>query len=331
MAHSSRRPTTKRTGVIRALTSLEAIYVLSGAALLVVAVCTFADRTHPARLGSGLFWGSLGITFVLGSVLPAWLIGLLVIGMALLDGFGLVRPGVPAEPTPEERMRAATRFGWRIVVPVLMIPAGAYGASLIPWGAGVGGDRVVFVSLGYAAILAAIVALLLTRARPVALIHEGRRLAEAIGAVVILPQLLAALGTLFTTAGVGRAIAQAVQPLVPADSPFAVVLVCCAGIAALTFVMGNSFAAFPVIMAGLAIPLLVRPFAADPAIVGAILLTCASCGTLCTPMAANFNLVPASLLEMRDPNGAIRFQAPYAAAMFVAHVLLLWVLIAFVR
>ena len=32
------------------------------------------------------------------------------------------------------------------------------------------------------------------------------------------------------------------------------------------------------------------------------------CGTLLTPMAANFNLVPAALLELKDPNAVIRQQ-----------------------
>ena len=95
-----------------------------------------------------------------------------------------------------------------------------------------------------------------------------------------------------------------------------------------TFIMGNSFAAFPVIMAGIGVPLLIRPFQADAAQVAAIVLTCASCGTLCSPMAANFNMVPPTLFAMRDQYGLIKFQAPYAAAMFVVHVVLLWALVA---
>ena len=151
--------------------------------------------------------------------------------------------------------------------------------------------------------------------------HHGRD-----RGVVILPQLLASLGILFTTAGVGRAIAKVAGIVVPDGSPLGAILACSISIVAFTFVMGNSFAALPVIVAGLAVPLLIQGFGADPAITGVLLLTCASCGTLCTPMAANFNMVPAALLEMRDRYGVIRFQAPFAAAMFVVHVMLLWVL-----
>ena len=37
-----------------------------------------------------------------------------------------------------------------------------------------------------------------------------------------------------------------------------------------TIVMGNSFAAFPVIAAGVMVPLIVQPFGVDPAMVGII-------------------------------------------------------------
>ena len=313
--------------MIGALTSLDAVFIASGVVLLIFAVFTLVDRTNPSRVGSAIFWGLLGLSFALGSVLPAWATGTLVVSMAVVDGLGLVRHGVHKEPSEKERVRAADRFGWRIFLPVLMIPALTYLPSLIPWGPGVSGDRIVFVSLGYASIAAGIVAWMLTRARPIALVHEGRRLADAIGAVVILPQLLASLGTLFTAAGVGKAIAKAVGLVIPTESPLAVAFTCCLTIAAFTFVMGNSFAALPVIMSGLGVPLLIERFHLDAGAVGLILLTGASCGTLCTPMAANFNIVPAALFEMRDPYGVIKFQAPYAAAMFVVHVALLWTLI----
>jgi uncharacterized membrane protein len=314
--------------MIGALTSLDAMFVASGAVLLVFAGFTLADRTNPSRVGSAVFWGLLGLSFALGSVLPAWATGTLVVIMAVVDGLGLVRPGIHREASPEESVRAANRFGWRIFLPVLMIPALTYLLSLIPWGPGVSADRVVFVSLGYASLAAGVVAWAMTRSRPVALVHEGRRLADAIGAVVILPQLLASLGTLFTVAGVGKAIAKAVGVVIPTGSPLAVAFACCLTIAAFTFVMGNSFAALPVIMSGLGVPLLVEQFQVDAGAVGLILLTGASCGTLCTPMAANFNIVPAALFEMRDPYGVIKFQAPFAAAMFAVHVVLLWALIA---
>lgn len=312
------------TAALDAIFSLEAIFVLSGLVLAVFAAFTFADRANPSRVGTGLFWLLLAAAFALGGLLPSWVTGLLVISMAAIDGLGLVRHGAYGEASVEERVRAADRFGWRIFVPVLMIPALTYAASLALAGRGFDPNRVVFVSLGYASALAGLAALAITRARPVRLVHEGRRLADAIGAVVILPQLLASLGLLFREAGVGDVIARLVTVVVPAGNLFAAVLVCFMSLALFTFVMGNSFAAFPVIMAGIGVPLVVVPFGADPALVGAVAITAASCGTLCTPMAANFNMIPPALFEMRDQYGVIKFQAPFAAVMFAVHVVLLW-------
>ena len=45
-----------------------------------------------------------------------------------------------------------------------------------------------------------------------------------------------------------------------------------------------------------------------------------------TPMAANFNIVPAAILEMKDKNGVIKAQFPVALALVVVHVVLLMIL-----
>ena len=47
------------------------------------------------------------------------------------------------------------------------------------------------------------------------------------------------------------------------------------------------------------------------------------CGTLLTPMAANFNIVPAVLLELRDPYGVIRAQVGTAVVLMAVNILLL--------
>jgi uncharacterized membrane protein len=97
----------------------------------------------------------------------------------------------------------------------------------------------------------------------------------------------------------------------------------------LTMVLGNSFAAFPVIATGILVPLIIQPFGADPAAVAILTLSAGSTGTLMTPMAANFNLVPAALLGMRREYGVIRAQLPFAIALWGVHVVLMWGLIRF--
>jgi uncharacterized membrane protein len=47
------------------------------------------------------------------------------------------------------------------------------------------------------------------------------------------------------------------------------------------------------------------------------------CGTLMTPMAANFNMVPVALLELPDKNAVIKVQVPTALSLLVVNILLL--------
>jgi len=88
--------------------------------------------------------------------------------------------------------------------------------------------------------------------------------------------------------------------------------------------MGNGFAAFSVIMVGVGVPFLISK-GADPVVVGALGLTAAYCGTLCTPMAANFNIVPAALLETKNKYSVIKSQVPFAICMLLIHVVLLYI------
>ena len=306
--------------------SLETVYVLTGVALLIFALMTFADRANPRRLGSGCFWLTLGIIFMLGGVAPYWLTGLLVLFLVALDGFGQVGRG-RVEADTAEQAGHARRLGNRIFIPVLAIPIVTFAFALIFRKFGMDVNRGALVGLGFGGVAAMIMCLKLTGGGARELMNEGRRLNEAMGAVNILPQLLASLGVIFTAAGVGSLIARGIQQIIPADNLFLLVLANCLGMALFTIVMGNSFAAFPVIATGVLVPLIVKPFGVNPAMAAIITLTAGSSGTLMTPMAANFNIVPAALLNMRDQYGVIKFQLPYALTLWSFHVLLLWLLI----
>ena len=91
-----------------------------------------------------------------------------------------------------------------------------------------------------------------------------------------------------------------------------------------TMVMGNAFAAFPVMTAAIGLPLLIRTYGGDPAIVCAIGMLAGFCGTLMTPMAANFNLVPAALLDLKDKHGVIKRQVGTAVPLLIVNILLIY-------
>ncbi|HEX8853745.1 MAG TPA: DUF979 family protein, partial [Pyrinomonadaceae bacterium] len=291
------------------------------------------------RAGNAVFWLILGTIFALGSKLPHSVTGVLVLLMVVLDGAGRVRAkteetkhdgaGEAREEVTKsgQAVRKERVLGNRIFLPVLLIPLAAFAVALAFRALGGDTSRGALVGLGFGGILALVAGLMLTRGTPREAFNEGRRLNDAMGAVIILPQLLASLGVIFTASKLGDLIANGIKGVVSGDSLFLLVAANCLGMTLFTLVMGNSFAAFPVITTGVLVPLIVKPFGVTPEMAAIITLTAGSTGTLMTPMAANFNIVPTALLNMRDPYGVIKFQIPFALVMWTLHVLLLWTMI----
>lgn len=83
-----------------------------------------------------------------------------------------------------------------------------------------------------------------------------------------------------------------------------------------TMIMGNAFAAITVMTVGIGAPF-VLAYGANPVVIGMLALTCGYCGTLLTPMAANFNILPVAILNMKDRWGAIKNQVLVAIIMLV--------------
>ena len=315
--------------------SLNSVYVLTGLVLWIFAVKTFGDRANKRRKRSGLFWLILGAIFVFGGdpvltywpAIPHWLTGLLVLVMVGIDGTGGVARGHYDESTKDEQTSRARILRNKIFIPVLSIPIVTFGFALAFLWLKLDVNRGALVGLGFGGISAMLTCLWITRDKARVMMNEGRRLNDAMGAVNILPQLLASLGVIFTAAKVGDLIASGIYRIIPADNLFLLVLANCLGMALFTIVMGNSFAAFPVIATGVLAPLIIEPFGVRPEMVAIITLTAGSSGTLMTPMAANFNIVAAALLNMRDQYGVIKFQLPFAATIWSLHVILMWLMI----
>lgn len=315
------------SSIANAIFSLNCVYVLTGVVLWVFAAMTLGDRANKRRFGSALFWAILGAIFVFGGVLPHWFTGLLVLVMVAIDGAGSVRRGHYNENTKAEQAEHASRVGDKIFLPVLLIPAVTVAFALAFRWLGLDVNRGALVGLGFGGLAAMAACVWITRDNIRVLMNDGRRLNDAMGAVNILPQLLASLGVIFTAAKVGDLIASGIYHIIPANNLFLLVLANCLGMALFTIVMGNSFAAFPVIATGVLAPLIIKPFGVSPEMVAIITLTAGSSGTLMTPMAANFNIVPTALLNMRDQYGVIKFQLPFALTIWSLHVILMWLMI----
>ena len=296
---------------------LDYVYLLVGIILFIFAIQSFLDKEHKYRIGTGLFWLLYSVSFIFGSYLSKEINGWLVIAMAVIVLVKQLGKGNYFESPIEFKKGEAVRIGNVIFVPALLV-------GIITFVIGFFTKLGALVGLGIAAIIAMCAALYITKGTLNQGFHEGRRLIDAIGWTAILSQLLAALGYLFNLAGVGKIISSAVASVVPADNVFLIVVAYCIGMVIFTMIMGNAFAAFAMITSAIGIPMLVVAHGANPAAVGAIAMLAGYCGTLMTPMAANFNIVPVALLEMRDQYGVIKAQLPIALIMLVLNILLMY-------
>jgi len=297
---------------------------------------------HDRRWPAAAFWMVLALLFAggdfaiaakaAGDTRPMQLAGLCVVALALLAP--LMHRPAPAERPAEERLASALYFGHRLFLPAFLIPLVTIAFALIDLASKkygfsidwlIGSGSATLVGLVAACVIALLAALSITRSRPGLAVTEGRRLLDSLGWAALLPLVLAALGGVFTATGVGNAVAAIVANIVPTQHAFACVLAYAFGMVSFTVIMGNAFAAFPVITAGIGLPLLIRLHGADAAVVGSLGMLTGYCGTLLTPMAANFNIVPAVLLELDDRNGVIRAQWPTAVMLLALNLaLMMW-------
>ncbi len=316
--------------------TLQWLYIFAGLTFAAFSVLSVADPANPKRLGNTVFWGLLAVSFLFGSYLSDLANGFLVVALAVIAGFKLLGQGKPATTGHEERQASALRRGDWLFVPALLIPIVALLGALVLDKTVIfsvplfGPEQPTLIALGLGVAAGLTLAMVWLRPPLLAPLQEGRRLMDAVGWAGVLPQMLASLGAVFVIAGVGDRIGELFTTYLPLDHRLLAVIAYCGGMAVFTFIMGNAFAAFPVMTAAVGLPIVVLQFGGNPAIVCAIGMLAGFCGTLTTPMAANFNVVPAALLDLPDReapfNGVIRVQIPTAAMILVINIALMYFL-----
>lgn len=297
---------------------LEIFYIIIGIMMLNTAVLTLKDKNHKAKIGTAIFWTLLGAIFVFGPYIPSVVVGGMLVVIAVLTLSKQVKPGTVKALDEKFGEEQAEKLGLKVFIPSLVIALLALGIAQFTSISGT-------AAIGIATVIALIVTFIITKAKPKVLVEESDRMLQSVGAVSILPQLLAALGALFTAAGVGDVISSGISSVLPQGNIFIGVVAYCVGMAVFTMIMGNAFAAFSVITVGIGIPFVFAQ-GANIAIAGALALTAGYCGTLLTPMAANFNVMPAALLEIEDKNSIIKHQAPVALILLAIHIALMYFL-----
>ena len=313
--------------------TLEHIYWLAGLMMAGVAIVNARDASNPRRFNNTAFWGIYALTFLAGTYLPDIVNGFLVIAMVLVASIRGLGQGKKESATKEEREASAQKWGNKLFIPALTIPLVTMLGTIFFKRINVNGfpivdlKQVTVISLAVATLIALGVGMAMLKPPLLAPIKEARRLLDAVGWAAVLPQMLAALGALFAIAGVGNVVTGIAERWIPLDNALVVVLTYTIGMAVFTMIMGNAFAAFPVMTAGIGLPLIVHRFGGDPTIMAAIGMLSGFCGTLMTPMAANFNIVPTALLELPDENAVIKVQVPTALMLLAANILLMYFLV----
>lgn len=292
---------------------LEVFYIIMGLMVIYTGVRNLKDKMNPSRYGTCMFWSLLGVVIAFGRWIPSIVDGVLIVLMVIPAILQRVKKGTSSGPSKEESENNFKRIGMKVFVPALAIGVCAIvGALFTQIGALAGCSIGVVVS---AAILMAF-----NRSnKPLVFLNDSERLLSAMGPLSMLPMLLASLGAIFTSAGVGDVISKLVGGVIPKGNVVVGIIVFAIGMMLFTMVMGNAFAAITVLTVGIGAPF-VLAFGADPAVVGVLSLTCGYCGTLLTPMAANFNIVPVAMLDMRDRMGVIKNQVPTALVMIVVQI-----------
>ena len=312
------------------LLKLEYFFILAGVYLAFTAFLVARNKAHSHRWGSAIFWGLLSFLFIAGPHLPPVVTGYLVTFLVILTALKLV--GAPTAKASDQhaRQQSAEILGNRLLLPAIAIPAIVIAGSYLFRQVSFGELRITLpeqatqVALGLATLVGLVMALRVCKAPVTEPIREGSRLLEILGWTLLLPQMLAALGGIFGQAGVGDVVSTLVANWLPVTLPLVAVIAYCAGMALFTMIMGNAFAAFPVVTLGIGLPFIVEAHGGNPAIMGALGMLSGYCGTLMTPMAANFNLVPALLLEIPDKNAVIKAQVPMALVIWLFNVTVMY-------
>ena len=290
---------------------LEIIYIIMGLVTINTGIKNALDKTNPSRFGTAVFWCLLGVILGFGRWIPASWNGFLILIMVIPAIFHKVKIGTQIVPAAEEVYVKYQKLGMKVFIPALSIGVFAVlFAVLLP-------DLGAMVGIGAGILVSIILLMIFDKSNtPKVFLNDSERLISTVGPLSMLPMLLASLGAIFMQAGVGDVIAALVGKIIPEGNVNAGIIVFAIGMALFTMIMGNAFAAITVMTVGVGAPF-VLSYGANPALIGMLALTCGFCGTLCTPMAANFNVVPVAMLDMKQRFGVIKNQIIPAAILLV--------------
>ena len=290
---------------------LNVVWLIIGLITIYAGIKNLLDKENPSRVGTAVFWCSFGIVCGFGTWLPAKVSGALVLIMCLPPIFKKVKIGKVDNPTKEHTEQQFKKIGMKIFIPAFSVAVCSLFFALFS-----NMSSMVASTLGGVVAMILLIAYDSKQNKPVVFLKDSERFLGITGPLSMLPQLLGCLGGVFTAAGVGDVVAQLVEKIVPKGNVNIGIIVYAIGMVLFTMIMGNAFAAITVMTVGIGAPF-VLAYGANPVVIGMLALTCGYCGTLLTPMAANFNILPVAILNMKDRWGVIKKQVLVAIIMLV--------------
>lgn len=292
---------------------LDVVWIIVGLIAFYAGIKNLMDKENTSRIGTAIFWCSFGVVTALGSWLPPKVSGALVIVMCMPAIFKKVKVGRVNAPTKEYTKAQYSKIGMKIFVPALTVAVMSLFFALFS-----NVSSMVGITIGVA--ISMVLLMVYSRDnKPKVFLDDSERFLSLMGPLCMLPQLLGCLGGVFTAAGVGDVVAGLVGNVVPEGNVNLGIVVYAIGMMLFTMIMGNAYAAITVMTVGIGGPF-VLAYGANPVVIGMLALTCGFCGTLCTPMAANFNIVPVAILDMKDRWGVIKNQVLVAIIMITIQI-----------
>ena len=292
---------------------LDVVWIIVGLIAFYAGIKNLLDKENPSRIGTAIFWCSFGVVTALGSWLPPKVSGALVIVMCMPAIFKKVKVGRVNAPTKEYTKAHYSKIGMKIFVPALTVAVMSLFFALFSNVSSMAG-----ITIGVA--ISMVLLMVYSRDnKPKVFLDDSERFLSLMGPLCMLPQLLGCLGGVFTAAGVGDVVAGLVGNVVPEGNVNLGIVVYAIGMMLFTMIMGNAYAAITVMTVGIGGPF-VLAYGANPVVIGMLALTCGFCGTLCTPMAANFNIVPVAILDMKHRWGVIKNQVLVAIIMITIQI-----------
>lgn len=292
---------------------LELIYIFIGLICLYTGIKNFKDKTNKNRIGTAIFWCLLGVVIGFGNWIPNKINGALIITLTLPAIFKKVGTGEKKSIPQEKIQESANKIGIKLFLPALSIGIFAIIFALLSFSP--------LVGIGVGVIVGIILLRIYSKENTINIfLNEAADTLSILGPLSLMPLLLASLGSIFEKAGVGQVISKLVSYIVPEGNVTIGIIVFALGMVLFTMIMGNAFAAITVMLVGVAQPFVLQ-YGANPIIIGMIGLTAGYCGTLLTPMAANFNILPVAMLDMKDRFGVIKNQILLSICLLIFQIM----------